>query len=138
VKLARCVVHSSDVIAYEDLRVKNLVKNHCLAKSINDAAWYQFREWIEYFGVKFGKITIAVAPNYTSQNCSNCGETVKKSLSTRTHQCKCGCVLDRDENAAINILKRGLSTVGHTGTFDARSNKRLGREYLYFFRSNSV
>ena len=117
VKLARCVVHSSDVIAYEDLRVKNLVKNHCLAKSINDAAWYQFREWIEYFGVKFGKITIAVAPNYTSQNCSNCGETVKKSLSTRTHQCKCGCVLDRDENAAINILKRGLSTVGHTGTF---------------------
>ncbi|MCA2951904.1 transposase, partial [Microcystis sp. M112S1] len=74
-------------------------------------------EWIEYFGVKFGKITIAVAPNYTSQNCSNCGETVKKSLSTRTHQCKCGCVLDRDENAAINILKRGLSTVGHTGTF---------------------
>jgi putative transposase len=117
VKLARCVVHSSDVIAYEDLRVKNLVKNHCLAKSINDAAWYQFREWIEYFGVKFGKITIAVSPNYTSQNCSNCGETVKKSLSTRTHQCKCGCVLDRDENAAINILKRGLSTVGHTGTF---------------------
>ena len=114
-KLARCVVHSNDVIAYEDLRVKNLVKNHCLAKSINDAAWYQFREWIEYFGVKFGKITIAVSPNYTSQNCSNCGETVKKSLSTRTHQCKCGCVLDRDENAAINILKRGLSTVGHQG-----------------------
>ena len=117
VKLARCVVRSNDVIAYEDLRIKNLVKNHCLAKSINDAAWYQFREWIEYFGVKFGKITIAVPPNYTSQNCSNCGEIVKKSLSTRTHQCKCGCVLDRDENAAINILKKGLSTVGHTGTF---------------------
>ncbi|MFN6307431.1 MAG: RNA-guided endonuclease InsQ/TnpB family protein [Microcystis sp.] len=117
VKLAKCVVRFLDVIAYEDLRIKNLVKNHCLAKSINDAAWYQFREWLEYFGVKFGKITIAVPPNYTSQNCSNCGEVVKKSLSTRTHQCKCGCVLDRDENAAINILKKGLSTVGHTGTF---------------------
>nr|NCT46167.1 transposase [Microcystis aeruginosa G11-09] len=117
VKLARCVVRFLDVIAQVDLRIKNLVKNHCLAKSINDAAWYQFREWIEYFGVKFGKITIAVPPNYTSQNCSNCGEVVKKSLSTRTHQCKCGCVLDRDENAAINILKKGLSTVGHTGTF---------------------
>lgn len=117
VKLARCVVHSNDVIAYEDLRVKNLVKNHSLAKSINDASWYQFREWIEYFGVKFGKITIAVAPNYTSQNCSSCGETVHKSLSTRTHQCKCGCVLEGDENAAINILKKGLGTVGHTGTF---------------------
>jgi len=117
VKLARCVVRFLDVIAQVDLRIKNLVKNHCLAKSINDAAWYQFREWLEYFGVKFGKITIAVPPNYTSQNCSNCGEVVKKSLSTRTHQCKCGCVLDRDENAAINILKKGLSTVGHTGTF---------------------
>jgi putative transposase len=114
VKLARCVVHSNDVIAYEDLRVKNLVKNHCLAKSINDAAWYLFREWIEYYGVKFGKITIAVPPNYTSQNCSNCGETVKKSLSTRTHICSCGCQLDRDENAAMNILKKGLTTVGHT------------------------
>ena len=117
VKLARCVVRFLDVIAQVDLRIKNLVKNHCLAKSINDAAWYQFREWIEYFGLKFGKITIAIPPNYTSQNCSNCGEVVKKSLSTRTHQCKCGCVLDRDENAAINILKKGLSTVGHTGTF---------------------
>ncbi|NES80472.1 MAG: IS200/IS605 family element transposase accessory protein TnpB [Moorea sp. SIO2B7] len=116
VKLARCVIHSNDVVAYEDLRIKNLVKNHCLAKSINDVAWYQFREWLEYFGEKFGKITIAVPPQYTSQNCSNCGETVKKSLSTRTHKCRCGCELDRDENAAINILKIGLSTVGHTGS----------------------
>lgn len=116
VKLARCVVHSHDVIAYEDLRVKNLVKNHCLAKSINDAAWYQFREWLEYFGTKFGKITIAVPPQYTSQNCSNCGEIVKKSLSTRTHKCQCGCELDRDENAAINILRISLTTVGHTGS----------------------
>jgi putative transposase len=66
VKLPKCVVHSNDVIAQVDLRIKNLVKNHCLAKSINDAAWYQFREWIEYCGVKFGKITIAVPPNYSN------------------------------------------------------------------------
>ncbi len=64
-----------------------------------------------------GKITIAVPPHYTSQSCSNCGSIVKKSLSTRTHKCACGCELDRDFNAAINILKRGLSTVGHTGTW---------------------
>ncbi|MGA9378295.1 MAG: transposase, partial [Phormidium sp.] len=56
-RVARCVIQSNDLIAYEDLRVKNLVKNHCLAKSINDAGWYQFRKWLEYFGVKFGKIT---------------------------------------------------------------------------------
>ncbi|PSB04252.1 RNA-guided endonuclease InsQ/TnpB family protein [Merismopedia glauca] len=115
VKLARCVIRSHDAIAYEDLRISNLVRNHCLAKSINDAAWYQFRAWLEYFGWKFGKITIAVPPQYTSQECSNCGIVVKKTLSTRTHACKCGCSLDRDENAAVNILRKGLSTVGHTG-----------------------
>ncbi|NEP25786.1 transposase [Moorena sp. SIO3I6] len=115
-RLARCVIRSNDLVAYEDLRIKNLVKNHCLAKSINDAGWYKFREWLEYFGQKFGRITVAVNPAYTSQNCSSCGEVVKKSLSTRTHVCKCGCRLDRDHNAAKNILTRALSTVGHTGT----------------------
>ncbi len=99
------------------MRIKNLVKNHCLAKSINDAGWYQFRKWLEYFGVKFGRITVAVNPAYTSQECSNCGAVVKKSLSTRTHVCECGFEMDRDWNAAINILKLALSTVGHTGTW---------------------
>jgi len=116
-RVARCVIQSNDLVAYEDLRVKNLVKNHCLAKSINDAGWYQFRKWLEHFGVKFGKITIAVTPAYTSQECSNCGTHVKKSLSIRTHACQCGFILDRDWNAAINILKLALSTTGHVGTW---------------------
>lgn len=116
-RLARCVVKSNDFVAYEDLKVRNMVRNQKLAQSINDAGWYQFRVWIEHFGTKFGRVTVAVPPNYTSQECSNCGATVKKSLSTRTHTCRCGCVLDRDENAAINILKRGLSTTGHVGTW---------------------
>ncbi len=116
VKLARCVIQSNDLVAYEDLRVRNLVKNHCLAKSINDVGWYQFRTWLERYGKVFGKTTVAVNPAYTSQDCSSCGATVKKSLSTRTHTCQCGCTLDRDHNAAINILNRALSTVGHTGT----------------------
>jgi putative transposase len=98
------------------LKVRNLVKNHKLAKSISDAGWYQFRGWLEYFGKKFGKITIAVEPHFTSQNCSSCGKVVKKSLSTRTHQCSCGCELQRDHNAALNILKKGLGTAGHVGT----------------------
>ncbi len=116
-KLARCVIQSSDLVAYEDLRIKNLVKNHCLAKSINDAGWYQFRKWLEYFGKKLGKITVAVNPAYTSQECSRCHTVVKKSLSTRTHVCRCGLVLDRDWNAALNILSLALSTTGHVGTW---------------------
>ncbi len=116
-RMARCVIQSNDLVAYEDLRIKNLVKNHCLAKSINDAGWYQFRKWLEHFGVKFGKITVAVNPAYTSQECSSCGTLVKKSLSMRTHACQCGFVLDRDWNAAINILKLALSTTGHVGTW---------------------
>ncbi len=116
IKLARCVITSNDVVVYEDLSVSNMVRNHCLAKSISDASWYQFRVFLEYFGKVFGRITIAVNPAYTSQECSDCGEVVKKSLSTRTHACKCGCVMDRDHNAAINILNRGICTTGHVGT----------------------
>ncbi|MDF5727669.1 MAG: transposase [Rhizonema sp. PD38] len=120
VKAARCVVLSNDLVAYEDLTVRNMVKNHHLAKSISDAAWTQFREWVEYFGKVFGVITIAVPPHGTSQNCSNCQKVVKKTLSTRTHICPhCGHVQDRDHNAARNILEIGLRTVGHTGTLIA-------------------
>ncbi len=116
-RVARCVIQSNDLVAYEDLRIRNLVKNHCLAKSINDAGWYQFRNWLERFGEKFGRITIAVNPALTSQKCSSCGNLVKKALSTRTHACQCGFVLDRDWNAAINILSLALSTTGHVGTW---------------------
>ena len=117
IKLARCVIQSNDLIAYENLRVRNMVRNHCLAKSISDAGWYQFRTWLEYFGKVFGRVTVAVNPAYTSQECSNCGVIVKKSLSTRTHACQCGCEMDRDWNAARNILSRGITTVGHTGSW---------------------
>ncbi|MCM0589543.1 MAG: transposase [Gloeotrichia echinulata IR180] len=117
-RLAYSVIQSNDLVAYEDLNVKGLVRNRHLAKSISDAGWYTFRSWLEYFGHKYGKVTVAVPPHNTSQNCSNCGQKVKKSLSTRTHVCPhCGFSEDRDINAAINILRLGLSTVGHTGTY---------------------
>ena len=120
VKLARCVVQSHDLVAYEDLMVRNMVKNRKLSKSISDAAWSAFRNWLEYFGQVFGVVTVAVPPHYTSLNCSKCGKVVKKSLSTRTHKCDhCGLVLDRDWNAALNILELALRTVGHTGTLNA-------------------
>jgi len=60
VKLARCVVRSNDLVAYEDLQVRNMVKNRHLAKSISNAAWTQFRQWVEYFGKVFGVVTVAV------------------------------------------------------------------------------
>ncbi|NJP20337.1 MAG: transposase [Hydrococcus sp. CRU_1_1] len=115
-RLAYCVIQSNDLVAYEDLNVKNMVRNRFLAKSIADVAWSTFRQWLEYFGYKYGKVTVAVPPHNTSQNCSNCGEKVQKSLSTRTHICQeCGYVEDRDVNAAINILRLGLTTTGHVG-----------------------
>lgn len=117
VKTARCVVRSNDLVAYEDLKVRNMVRNRHLAKSISDAAWTQFRSWVEYFGKVFGVVTVAVPPHYTSQNCSSCGKQVKKALSVRTHVCHhCGHTQDRDWNAARNILEIGLRTVGHTVT----------------------
>ncbi len=64
-----------------------------------------------------GKITIAVPPQYTSQDCPSCGKRVQKSLSTRTHLCSCGYTEDRDLAASINILKKGLCTAGHVGTY---------------------
>jgi len=109
VKTARAQILSADLVAIEDLKVQNMVKNHHLAKSISDASWTLFRQWLEYFGKVFDVPVIAVAPHYTSQNCSNCGQQVKKSLSTRTHKCPhCGYLDDRDTNAAINILMKAL------------------------------
>ena len=117
-RVAYSVIQSNDLVAYEDLNVQGLVRNRHLAKSISDAGWSTFRQWLEYFGFKYGKVTIAVPPYNTSQNCSSCGKKVKKSLSTRTHVCPhCGFIEDRDVNAAINILKLALCTAGHAGTY---------------------
>jgi putative transposase len=127
-RVAYSVIQSNDLVAYEDLNVKGLVRNRHLAKSISDVGWSTFRAWVEYFGHKYGKVTVAVPPHNTSQNCSNCGKKVKKSLSTRTHVCPdCGYVEDIDINAAINILRLGLSTVGHTGC-DSFSRNRDSAE----------
>src|SRR6266581_2016482 len=118
-KTANALVSSHDLIAYELLQIRNLVKNHKLAKSIHDAAWGQFLRWVKAYGIMHDVPVIAVPPHFTSQDCSGCGERVKKTLSTRTHVCpQCGLVLDRDENAAVNILQQALHhrTVGHTGT----------------------
>lgn len=118
IKLARCVMECNDFVAIEDLNVKGLVKSN-MAKSISDASWSLFRQWLEYFAKVFQRELVAVSPHYTSQDCSGCGKRVKKSLSTRTHVCMCGLVLCRDHNAAINILRKALDVVGHTKSLNA-------------------
>jgi putative transposase len=113
-RIARNVCKVNTLVVYEDLRVKNMVKNHCLAKSINDVSWGLFRRWLEYFAVKFDTKAVAVNPRMTSQKCSDCGAILKKSLSTRTHKCSCGCELQRDVNAAKNILNLAKARDGQS------------------------
>jgi len=121
-KQASALVSSCDLIAYENLQIRNMVRNRKLAKSIHDAGWGIFLQWVARYGFLHDIEVVAVPPHYTSQKCSDCGTIVKKSLSIRTHICPtCGLVMDRDQNAALNILEKALSshrgcTVGHTET----------------------
>jgi putative transposase len=112
-KVARQLVQQYDTIYLEELQVSNLVRNRHLAKSITDAGWAQFRTTLAYKAACAGKQVVAVPAQYTSQDCSGCGERVPKSLSVRTHVCPvCGLVMDRDENAARNILAAGIQWAG--------------------------
>jgi putative transposase len=121
-KQANALVSSHDLIAYEYLQIRHMVRNRHLAKSIHDAGWGIFVRWLNYYGLLHDIPVIAVPPHYTTQDCSACGTRVKKTLSVHTHMCPgCGVVLDRDHNAALNILQKALSsirggTVGHTET----------------------
>ncbi|CCQ53483.1 Transposase [Crocosphaera watsonii WH 8502] len=103
--------------ALNSIQGGSAVKNRRLSKSISDAGWFLFRRWLEYFADKYGKIAMAVPPHGTSQICSNCGQKVEKTLSTRTHICPhCNYVEDRDINAGKNILQKGLSRLGRSQT----------------------
>jgi putative transposase len=123
-KTASTLVSSHDLIAYEQLQIRNMVKNRHLAKSIHDAGWGTFLRWVKAYGLMHDIPIIAVAPQFTSQECSACGTLVKKSLSVRTHICTgCGVVLDRDHNAALNILAKALAcTLGHRETSGSPEN----------------
>ena len=121
-KLAKCVVTSNDVVVFENLHIAAMVKGF-LAKSIHDVGWGMFLKWVRYYCDKFKKQLILVDPANTSQACCDCGclPTEKITLAVRTYHCEhCGLVIDRDVNAAINILKRALllvqeqlATAGH-------------------------
>lgn len=126
-KVAHQLVKAYDLIAVEALNIKGLARTK-LAKSILDVAWGQFITILEAVAVKRGVRVVKVNPYGTSQDCDcaslpdfeirepgavGCGVKVPKDLSIRTHSChKCGLELDRDVNAAVNILERGLQAVG--------------------------
>ncbi len=109
-KITRELVNDYDLIAVEDLNTQGMIKNHHLAKSIADAAWNTFITILTSKAEEAGRQVVKVDPKYTSQACSQCGEMVKKDLSVRVHECPhCRLTLDRDVNAAKNILNRALS-----------------------------
>jgi putative transposase len=105
---SRRIVDRFDLIAVEDLAVKRMVHNHCLAKSIHDAAWTQFADLLSYKAAWAGRKYMAVDPAYTTQDCSGCGHRQPLSLADRIYTCPCcGLVIDRDLNASRNILALG-------------------------------
>ena len=113
-KLSNEIVKMYGFIAFEKLIVKNMMKNHLLAKSIADASWSTIVQYTTYKAVSAGREVVMVDPRNTSKQCSNYGymkESLK--LSERTFHCdSCGLEIDRDLNAAINIRNRGLEKVG--------------------------
>jgi putative transposase len=123
-KLSNQIIREFDEIAVEDLKIKELLKNHHLAKSINDAAWNTFLNILISKAESAGRRVWKVAPQFTSQDCSKCGERVRKRLSTREHSCiSCGYIAHRDLNAAINIKRRADALV--SGKVAFRDDPRI-------------
>lgn len=111
-KLSRTIINKFGFIFVEKLQPKQMVKNNfkVLNKHINDAAWTQFFSLLRYKAESAGRVLVEVNPKNTTQACSGCGKIVPKDLSVRVHDCHyCGLVLDRDHNAAKNILRLGHS-----------------------------
>lgn len=121
-QLSRRLVNAFGVIVFEKLAVADMMSNHSqvfgnkLNKSIADVAWSQLAQFTAYKAADAGRLFLQVDPRNTSQKCSRCGSIVPKDLSVRIHDCPhCGLVLDRDHNAAINILALGLQSVNAGG-----------------------
>lgn len=114
-KQALSLVRKYDLICFEDLDIKQMQDTNMKAikKGIADVAWSQFIQFTRYKAEWAGKRVVMVDPKNTSKMCSRCGILVPKNLSTRTHECSCGLVMDRDLNASLNILRRGLSSLGN-------------------------
>jgi putative transposase len=121
---SRKLVNRYAIIVFENLNIRGMLRNHCLAKSIADAAWDQLVQFTTYKAASAGRRVVQVNPRHTSQMCSGCGKMVGKDLSVRIHACAaCGLRIGRDHNAALNILSLGLQALGGPGapTIEAAS-----------------
>lgn len=137
-KQAKRLVKQHQTIVFEELEIANVSKRakprqdengtylpngaaakSGLNKSILDAGWGQFQQIVSHKAACAGRTVLKVSPRYTSQVCSSCGAVRKKELSERWHSCECGCELDRDTNAAINILRLGRSQRGDAPRVEA-------------------
>ncbi|MFB7795915.1 RNA-guided endonuclease TnpB family protein, partial [Streptomyces sp. NPDC056086] len=110
-KLTTRLVCDNQTLVIEDLTVRNMVKNRCLARAISDAAWSRFRSLLEYKAAWYGREVIAVDRFFPSSRlCSACGALAESMpLGVRTWTCACGATHDRDANAAKNLLAAGLA-----------------------------
>lgn len=129
-KVSRTIANAYGTIVLEDLSIRSMLKNHCLAKSISDSSWNELVRMLAYKAEEAGGRVIVVDARGTSQECSGCGQTVPKTLKERTHSCpRCGLILDRDVNAARNILKRAaLGTRGSNAWGDGTRAPSLNQE----------
>ena len=108
-QVSRMIVDSADLIVFENLNISGMLKNHNLAKHIQDHAWGKLIQFAVSKAAKAGKMVELVDARYTSQKCSQCGIMVPKTLADRTHLCpNCGLEMDRDINASLNIRTLGL------------------------------
>jgi putative transposase len=111
-KRSRELVDRYQVIAFEELEPQQMGRSRGMRKSIADVAWTQLIEYTSNKAEEAGRTVVLVNPRNTSKMCSSCGELVEKGLSVRVHDCPhCGLVLDRDQNAAMNILRLGLQNL---------------------------
>ena len=111
-KVSNDLISRYGKIAVESLNVQGMVKNDRLSRAISDVAWSSFVAVLTHKVAKTGGEVVQVSPNNTSQLCSACGSKVPKTLAVRVHLCSCGLVLDRDQNAALNILERAWPGTG--------------------------
>jgi putative transposase len=125
-QVSRKIADSADLIVFENLNIQGMLKNHHLAKHIQDHAWGKLIQFTQSKAAKAGKVVELVDARYTSRKCSQCGIMVPKTLAERAHRCpNCGLEMDRDINASINIVTLGLRGLANSAELTGVPDRNL-------------